>query len=434
MAIESSNTSELGQDNYFQNKYLANIDPKMEKYFREAKTRIFSLSAGDRISKLVPFIMRVGVAKLLYAGNKLGVDPEGNKSYVVFSPDGTCTYNIERLKRGFAYGSIIKSDFNGMIAVSNSMPNGCGFSIFKLKEEKSDDAWVEHIKNKQKEIGEEHIYQLGKGNHFAGLYKVIDPVTGEDTNERHVVVHCSGHSGTQFLYNPEKWLTETKGFYEVKTPHGNIYFLEDDAKSQYLEKSKAGEEYNTNSRRQIMSEVFGQGNYEILEEITHQGTSEDGHVHKLGVQIHEGNQPIAFNPDEGIITVKAKPNLNGEVLDTDPSFFHVKVLGLKQEFRNLNFTPHGAGYEFRFAVQNFKITLNNSGISHLNVTLKTNNATNEKKTLTFNSFRDIRDYMTYRRKLTIMKKIFRADLIYHVNDLLPVKQIYPLVSIPGGTL
>lgn len=417
------------------NKYLANIDSKLLPYFFEAKSRIFSISAGDRIAKIVTSIMRIGVAKMLYAFESLGGNINQNKSYVIFSPDGSCTYNPLRLKRGFAYGSIIKSDFNGLLSASNSMPNGCGFSIFKLNDDMSDEKRIKHIEKKQKEIGEEFIYQLGKGNHFAGLYEVKDPVSGEDTGERHIIVHCSGHSGTKFLYDPDDWLKDVDGFHEINTPHGNVHFLEGEAKKRYISKSKEGEEYNAKSRIGIISDVFGKNNFEILEEITHQGISEDGLTHKLGVQIHSGNQPIAFNPDEGIITVKAKKNLTTKFLDTDPSFSNTKMLGLTKEFKNLNFTPHGSGYEFKHPVSDFKIYLNNEGLAHIDLKLDVPKKGNfGKKKLTFNSFRDIRDNMTYRRKFTIMKEIYRADLIEHINDLFPIKQIYPLVSIPGGTL
>ena len=419
-----------------QSKYYDSVDPEFSKYLQLAKERIYSLSAGNRIAKIVPFIMRVGFAKLLYAADKLGVDLDQHKSFIIFSPDGTCTYNEKRLKRGFSYGATIKIDFNGLISASNSMPNGCGFSIYKLTDNMSDEDRLKLIEVKQKELGEDQLYQLSKGNHFAGLYKVLDPISGEDTNDRYIVVHCSGHTGTDFLYNPETWLHEEKGFYTVKTPHGDVQLLEGEAKRRYIEKAKSGERINADNRTALVEDVFGKGNFKTLEEITHQGISNDGYTHLLGVQIHKGLQPIAFNAQEGLIAVREKNSLSKEFLESWEKYNLIKSLNLENELQHLNFTPHGAGYEFKKDILDFKINLNHEGISHLNLDLKdqTNSEVNSAKIpLKFNSFRNIRDYMTYRRKFQVLKEIFKADLIDHKFDLIPEKAIYPLVSIPGGS-
>ena len=430
MTIKNDN---LSSDNMFsqdQSKFYDSVDPAFVKYMQIAKERIYSLSAGNRIAKIVPFIMRVGFAKVLYAANKLGVDVDQHKSFVIFSPDGTCTYNAERLKRGFSYGATIKSDFNGMITASNSMPNGCGFSIYKITDNLTDKERDKLITQKQKELGEDQLYQLSKGNHFAGLYDVLDPISGEDSNERYVVVHCSGHTGTDFLYNPEKWLGDEDGFHSVKTPHGIIYFLESEAKRRYIDKAKTGERQNADNRTEIVEDVFGEGNFKLLEEITHQGISSDGYTHKLGVQIHKGLQPIAFNAQEGLIAVREKKSLSKEFLESWDYYHSIKSLGLEKELQNLNFTPHGAGYEFRKELDDFRIHLNHEGILHIDATLS---GSEGKIPLTFNSFRTIREYMTYRRKFSVLKEIFKADLIDHKFDLWPQKAIYPLVSIPGGS-
>ena len=317
-----------------------------------------------------------------------------------------------------------------MITASNSMPNGCGFSIYKIKDDLTDEQRNKLISQKQKELGEDQLYQLSKGNHFAGLYDVLDPISGEDTNDRYVVVHCSGHTGTDFLYNPENWLGEEDGFHSVKTPHGIIYFLEGESKRRYISKAQAGERQNADNRTEIVEDVFGKGNFELLEEITHQGISNDGYTHKLGVQIHKGLQPIAFNAQEGLIAVREKQSLSKEFLESWDYYSSIKSLGLEKELQNLNFTPHGAGYEFKKDLDDFRIHLNHDGISHIDATLF---GSEGKIPLTFNSFRTIREYMTYRRKFSVLKEIYKADLIDHKYDLWPQKSIYPLVSVPGGS-
>ena len=229
---------------------------------------------------------------------------------------------------------------------------------------------------------------------------------------------------------------EEDGFHTIKTPHGDVQLLEGEAKKRYIEKAKSGEKINADNRTGIVEDVFGKGNFKVLGEITHQGISNDGYTHLLGVQIHKGLQPIAFNAQEGIIAVREKNSLSKEFLESWNKYSLIKSLNLEPELQHLNFTPHGAGYEFRKDVIDFKIYLNHEGISHLNLELKdqTNNEVSPSTILfSFSSFRNIRDYMTYRRKFQVLKEIFKADLIDHKFDLLPEKAIYPLVSIPGGS-
>ncbi|MHA2365663.1 MAG: hypothetical protein ACXAC7_17025, partial [Candidatus Hodarchaeales archaeon] len=224
-------------------------------WFKKADERIFSLAAGDRVALIAPKIMRLGFSKLLYAANEFGVDIDGTKSFVIFAPDGTVTFNPLRISRGFTYGCLIKSDFDGLITASNSMPNGCGFSMFEITD-MSDDQLLKIIQQRQSELGENHLEQLSKGNHFAGLYYVKDPITGEDTGRRFTVVHCSGHVGSQLLYTPDTWLSDTEGFNQVETPHGPIVLLEGAAKKEYIKRYDSGDCANTQGRTDVMDEVF----------------------------------------------------------------------------------------------------------------------------------------------------------------------------------
>ncbi|MFW9930164.1 MAG: hypothetical protein ACFFD1_12285 [Candidatus Thorarchaeota archaeon] len=410
---------------------ISSINENFYPWLLRASERIFSIAAGYRVARIAPLIMKVGFAKTLFAVNELGVDIESRKPFVFFGPDGTVTFNNIRLNRGYSYGCIIKSDYNGLIA-PDSMPNGCGFSIYELHDDLSDDKRIKLINKKQKELGKEHIQQLGKGNHFAGVYTVLDKTTGEDTDKRFVVVHCSGHEGTNFLYEPNSWLSDTEGYYRIDTPHGPVTLLDGFAKQKYLEKYFISEKRNASNRTDVMEDVFGSNKFTILEEICHQGLSEDGKIHKLGSQIHEGLQPIAFNPEEGLIAITAKKSLKSSFLDS------WDIINLEQqktyysELKTLNTTPHGGGYEMKYPINEFIINLDKTGIKNFDITFG-KNIKEPKLQFTAKSFREIRENITYRRKLAIMKEVFKADLAEHVYDLSPNKQIYPLVTIPGGT-
>ena len=53
--------------------------------------------------------------------------------------------------------------------------------------------------------------------------------------------------------------------------------------------------------------------------------------------------------------------------------------------------------------------------------------------MVFTYFREIREFMSYRRKTPIIQEMTRADLADVLYELPALMQIYPLVSIPGGS-
>ena len=408
------------------------VSQGFEEWLKLAETRIFSLAAGNRIGKIAPQLMQVGFGKILYAATQVGVDIEQSNPFVLFAPDGTCSYNVERTKRGFSYGGILDFDFNGLLASNNSMPNGCGFSIYRLIDPPSDGDLKEYLKDSQERLGQEQISQLATGNHFAGLYHVLDPLSGEDTNERFVVIHCSGHAGGDRLYFPEHWLADEEGYQHIDTPHGPIRLLEGEAKKRYLAQFAETDKINSRNRDITMEEIFPDKPWERLEEITHQGLFNDGNHHVIGAQVHKGLMPVAFNPEEGLSLVTTKPNLNSDFISQWDQGNRVYELGLEKKLTQINLTPHGGGYEFRQPVRSLKINLNQEGIKSFDLTLDTPDL-NNMGPYKFEYFKQIRDLMTYRRKFPVMKEIFKAELANMVYELPSLMQIYPLKSIPGGS-
>ncbi|MCY3412409.1 MAG: hypothetical protein INQ03_12300 [Candidatus Heimdallarchaeota archaeon] len=406
---------------------IQGVDDKMTPWIAKAKERILSLAAGDRIAKITPHIMQIGFGKVLYAANEMGADIESASPYILFAPDGTCTYNMERIKRGFTYGAILDMEFDGLMATSNSMPNGCGFSMYELIEDISEDRLHDFLDNVQSRLGEDKLSQLSKGNHFAGIYRVIDPISGEDTNRRFVVVHCSGHAGGPKLYFPETWMAEMDGYHCVPTPHGNISLLEGEARMEYLKAFESTNGINAKNRDITMEEIFQDKAWIKLEEICHQGLLSNGDVHLIGTQKHEGLMPIAFNPEEGLISVINNPNLTSEFLECWDQGQRVDSLGIKRKLMQINITPHGGGYEFKKSVDAFTIYLNKDGVDKFKTTFS------DGEHRTFSYFKEIRDVMTYRRRNTVMREVYRADLAKIIYENPVIKQIYPKQSIPGGS-
>ncbi|MFW9779892.1 MAG: hypothetical protein ACFFE8_13635 [Candidatus Heimdallarchaeota archaeon] len=407
---------------------FSGLDEGFEKWLDVAKDRIFSLAAGNRIAQIAPRIMRIGYAKVLYGVNQLGADVEASKSFVIFAPDGTCSFNGVRTKRGFAYGAVLDMEFDGLIATNNSMPNGCGYSLYELIDPLPDDQLFNLINSAYTRLGEDQINQLGKGNHFSAIYYVKDPLSGEDSGRRFVAVHCSGHVGTDTLYYPEKWLKDTAGYHEIHTPHGKVILLEDDAKSLYLKRFQNTDTINTFNRDHTMESIFkNQQEWRILSKITHQGLINDGKVHLTGTQIAEGIVPIAFNPEEGLIGVEIKPNLNAGFVDRWEYGQKIKDMGVYDKVKALNFAPHGGGYEFRFPLEYFNVHLGPNGIDQFDLQFKGNGVQ-----LQFRNFREIRNWMTYRRKTPLVHKMGESDLVKIIYDMPCLIQIYPHHNVPGG--
>jgi hypothetical protein len=426
-------TEELSLQKYqeFYPTKIKNISEEMKPWFEEAHKRIFCLGAGERVVPIACTVMSIGFGKILYATNELGADIENCKPFILFAPDCTCSFNKMRNERGFSYGALVKGEFSGMISTNNSMPNACGYTIGELIWDKTDVALVNHLKHKQKQIGKDYLQQLGKGNHFSAVYCVKDPITGEDTMKRYINVHSSGKLGTHFLYNLE-WLSDYEGYHKIETPHGPVELLEGDAKTIYLEKYHDGDKINAFYREEVLEEIIGESKFKILEEITHQGLSENGDFHRLGVQVHDGEVPIAFNSEEGMIIVKIKQNLSNEFLKKWELYDFVKDLGYEEELRKVNFSPHGGGYEFKLPVKSFTLHLDDKGIRNFDIQFARNGKVLDRIKASY--FREVKEYMCFRRKLPLMREVFNADLIEHVYDLEPLMQIYPLVSIVGGTL
>ena len=409
---------------------IKNLSSELEPWVREAERRIFSIAAGNRIAKIAPEVMKIGLGKILYAANEIGADISKNKPFALFAPDGTCTYNELRIKRGFTYGCLIKAEFDGLIATNNAMPNGCGYSLFEFKNPPDDDTIIKQAKLIRENITEEQAKELGKGNHFIALYYVLDSISGEDTGRRFALLHCSGHDvGKEPLYNPD-WLEENDGFHKVSTPHGYIWLLENDAKELYLKEYDKFEEMNVNGRGNVMNDFYEPDSFQLLMDITHQGLAEKGKYLKLGSHLKKDLVPIAFNADEGTIILKTKPNLSMEFIRNWSYYDNIRELGYINELKDINMTPHGSGYEFKFPVVACEINLSKDGINEFSIELQISPNKTEKAQATY--FKQIRNFMVYRRKLPIMKEVFLADLGEPIFDLKPLIQIHPKVSIPGG--
>lgn len=260
---------------------IENLSPDLVYWVKEAEKRIFSLAAGNRMAHIAPEIMSVGLGKVLYAANELGADIDQSKPYMLFAPDGTITFNGLRIKRCFTYGGIFQASFDDLIATNNSMPNGCGFSIFELDSSYTDEHLLEHLNSIHTKLAQDDLKNIGKGNHFACLYKVKDVETGEDTGRRMVLIHCSGkESGKEKIYHTD-WLKDVDGYHPVETPHGLTPLLEGQAKTAYVDEFHAFDQRNLAYKHELMKSLFPDYDYKVIAEITHQGLSKDGSKHLL---------------------------------------------------------------------------------------------------------------------------------------------------------
>lgn len=403
-----------------------NMPSRFKPWIKEARKRIHSIAAGDNSSFVARCIMEVGFAKLLYALDHLELD--WSRSFVLFAPDGTFSMNMERLQRGFTYGSVIHFGTEDYLVTHNAMPNGCGFSIYELDTSKiSDEEILKVSKEHQDQLEDDK--KLNVGNHFAGVYRGIDPVTQEDSGKRFVVVHCSGHVGKDKLYHTQ-WLRDHDGFNLVHTPLGPVTVLQDEARREYLNWFEWSNGQNESNRESYLITIFGKGSYQTLASVTHQGLFRNGSEIRLGVQESQDILPIAYNAQEGLDMVKGLPNIQDHVLETLEPFTALKDMPYYDDLRTINIVPHGGGYEFNDAVRSVKIVLNNKGVAKVKIKLK--EATSKKKYLIeFNDFKATRKLLRYRRRAEIMRQVLKYQLADVIYRLYPLFQIYPPIERQG---
>ncbi len=402
----------------------SNVNPKFQKWLDEAANHHFSTAAGTRASTIGEAIMRVGSAKLLCAMNELGLDL--GKYAVIFAPDGTFSMNRVRTRRGFSYGCLMRADFEGYLFLHNAMPNGCGYSLAKVNYDGNDEELRKLLLKARETVADD--VQLSTGNHFAGVYIASDPFTGEDLQERYVVVHCSGHVGGEKLYDVS-WLSTLPGYQKISTPHGDVTVLTDEARKKYLQQFEESNNSNEQNRIAYLDKIFGEGNYSLIASLTHQGLMPNGKEHRLGVQkLLRIPVPIAFNPEEGIALVIGKENIRPQYLPALITFNHDGSMdGIdKKLLQTANMVPHGAGYEFKDELKSITVELANNGIARFHIEL------NGRGVVQAANMREIRHLITYRRKTPIMQQVARFDLADHFLDLPYFFQIYPEKSIPGG--
>ncbi len=220
------------------------------------------------------------------------------------------------------------------------------------------------------------------------------------------------------------------GYNEIPTPHGEIWMLENEAKKLYLKEYEKFEKMNIDGRNSVMRDFYEEESYELLMDLTHQGLAENGRYLKLGIHLKDKIVPIAFNADEGTIILKTKPNLSKEFLEKWHHYNEIKELNYEKELLNIDMTPHGSGYEFKYPVKGCTINLDKNGLTDFSIKLQISEENIIQVNATY--FKKIRNFMTYRRKLPIMKEVFYADLGEPVYDLKPLIQIHPKESIPGG--
>ncbi len=403
-----------------------NLPSSFKPWIKEARKRIHSIAAGNNASFVARCIMEVGFAKLLYALDTLELD--WSRAFVLFAPDGTFSMNMERLRRGFTYGAVIHFGTEDYLVTHNAMPNGCGFSIYELKTEKYSDEELVQI-SKQHQAKLEDDKKLNVGNHFAGVYRGIDPVTMEDSGRRFVVVHCSGHVGKGKLYDVQ-WLSDHDGFHLIPTSLGPVTVLQDDARKEYLRWFEWSNGQNEANRESYLKTIFGEGSYETLASVTHQGLFRNGTEIRLGVQQSQDILPTAYNAQEGLDMVRGLPNIQKHVFETLAPFQFLKDVPYREDLESIDIVPHGGGYEFLDEVKSVKIILGSDGVKKVKIKLQ-EHSTRKKYLIEFHDFKATRNLLRYRRRAEIMGQVMKYRLAQVIYHLYPLFQIYPPMERQG---
>jgi len=329
---------------------------KLEKteLLKRAAKYYFSMGLGDGASYLCRENMKYGLAKIHMVQEKFGLDPNAT---FVSTPDETVTRNLTRWKAGFGYGGkLVWGSGTDKLIILDVKPNACGMLVGGLDELPESDQLIERVHNAKKEdlyIDDVKIdWDLGEGNHFIDLFKVIKRSLYSDLPEYAFIIHGSAselrgetEKGLGLYFDKSENLKEKSEVIETK--FGNLHVLVDSAAEEYLKFYQYAEDFAKEKRKMVAEAIFG--NFRVISNVTHQGLLNYNEL-LLGCQnIKNQNAtifPIALRADLPAFLMKGINNLDDEIIEALGFTKRAEDLGVMDRLKNANIIPHGGGYAF----------------------------------------------------------------------------------------
>jgi hypothetical protein len=321
---------------------------------KRAEEHFFSLGVGDGASSLCQANFKYGLAKLHYAQESLGLDPNAT---FISTPDETISRNKRRWKNGYGYGGkLCTGDPNDPLIFVDVKPNACGMLVGGLDTLPKPDEIIKKIYSiieREYYIDDVKIqWDYERGNHFIDVFKrETNPEPQIKLPKYMFIIHGSipelrgddNKKGFGLYYDKSHNLFEMCK--NIDTPFGKVYYIDGNNAKEYLKLYQMAKEMAAKKRVHAAKLMFGE--FEIISNPVHQGLLSYGEF-LLGAQhiTEEPNKifPLALRSDMAAYLISTNPNLEEEEIQKLGFEKRAKKHQVYDRLRNFNCIPHGGGY------------------------------------------------------------------------------------------
>jgi hypothetical protein len=317
---------------------------------RRAGQHVFLCGAGDVAEALCLANMRVGLAKIHYAEQELGLEP---RACFVGTPDATVTRNTLRWAAGFGYGGLVCWDPE--LFVLDAQPNGCGMLVGALdgppSEERVREAAARARSSRLTLEGVELSYDLGESNHFVDVLELEESLQPlEPAAPAHLfIIHSSGHEHRAASpFGPGLHLHRSEALRRLArrldTPFGPLHLLQGEPARAFHRFCVAVQSFNAR-RRELYGRVLF-GGHRVVSNWTHQGLRAPGELLLGAYHAGPGLYPLTLGPDLPVYLLRSRPSFSRDVLRRLGWEERASRLGLLDRLLRASLLPHGGGYCF----------------------------------------------------------------------------------------
>ncbi|MCP4760480.1 MAG: hypothetical protein GY870_01785 [archaeon] len=330
----------------------ASMQISKEDLLNRAKKHFFSMGVDDGAASLCKSNFRYGLAKIHYAQDHLGIEPNAT---FISTPDETISRNKQRWYSGYGYGG--KLNWNSKpekLIFIDTKPNACGMLVGGLDEIPQPEDIIKKMNTMLTEDsfidGLKINWDYQKGNHFIDVFKT-KPVNTDKIYPRYMfIIHGSSpelrsetEKGIGLYYDKSKVLMNMSK--KIKTPFGPILYIEGDDAKNYLNDFRYAKWFAAEKRKLAAEKIFG--HFSIISNPMHQGLI-DYNEFLLGAQhiTQDPNKlfPLALRSDLPAYLISTLPNLTDDQIEELGFEHRAKDLGVIDRLRHFDTIPHGGGY------------------------------------------------------------------------------------------
>ena len=328
-----------------------------EDLLNRAKKHIFSLGVDDGAARLCKANFKYGLAKLHYAQEKLGMEPNAT---FISTPDETVSRNVKRWMSGYGYGGkLITGNPNDPIIFIDVKPNACGMLVGGLNKIPHPDEVIKHINEIIKidyfidDI--ELKWDYKKSNHFIDIFEMREDEEYNPSRKLKskfkFIIHGSvpelrnaTDKGPGLYYDTSKILREMCK--KIITPFGKVYYLDGNDAKEYLRFFMYAKKIAAEKRKKAGELLFGK--FTEISNPMHQGQGVPAGAYftysPAGAQ-KDKLFPVALRSDLPAYLITALPNLTEEQIINLGFENRAKKYGVIKYLQNFNVIPHGGGYK-----------------------------------------------------------------------------------------